>query len=152
MRGERGGFLVDTWCRTADERIWAIGECAAVEGRCHGLAAPGFRMAETVARQLLGLPGEAFTGADTSASLKLLGVEVAGFGDAHARSHGAIEYVRDDRRAGTYAKLVLDTDGRTVLGGVLAGDTRAYPELRALLGRPLPACPDDLLAAPPARR
>ncbi|WP_327723094.1 FAD-dependent oxidoreductase [Streptomyces europaeiscabiei] len=152
VRGERGGFLVDTWCRTADERIWAIGECAAVEGRCHGLAAPGFRMAETVARQLLGVPGEAFTGADTSASLKLLGVEVAGFGDAHARSHGAMEYVREDRRAGTYAKVVLDADGRTVLGGVLAGDTRTYPELRALLGRPLPACPDDLLAAPPARR
>ncbi|MGC9542838.1 FAD-dependent oxidoreductase [Streptomyces sp. UG1] len=145
-RGERGGFLVDEWCRTADERIWAIGECAAVAGRCHGLAAPGFRMAETVARQLLGVPGEAFAGADASAKLKLLGVEVAGFGDAHARSQGAIEYVRDDRRAGTYAKVVLAPDGRTVLGGVLAGDTGVYPLLRALTGRQLTASPDELLS------
>lgn len=147
-RGERGGFLVDEWCRTADERVWAIGECAAVAGRCHGLAAPGFRMAETVARQLLGVAGagDAFGGADTSAKLKLLGVEVAGFGDAHARSQGAIEYVRDDRRAGTYAKVVLAADGRTVLGGVLAGDTRAYPALRAMTGHRLTASPDELLS------
>jgi nitrite reductase (NADH) large subunit len=148
-RGERGGFLVDQWCRTADERVWAIGECAAVAGRCHGLAAPGFRMAETVARQLLGERGDAFSGADASARLKLLGVEMAGFGDAHARTRGAIEYVREDRRAGTYAKVVLAADGRTVLGGVLAGDTRAYAVLRALTGRRLSASPDELLSGTP---
>ncbi|MFI2379137.1 FAD-dependent oxidoreductase [Streptomyces sp. NPDC018964] len=145
-RAERGGFLVDEWCRTEDERVWAIGECAAVEGRCYGLAAPGYRMAETVARQLLGAAGDAFTGADTSAKLKLLGVDVAGFGDSHARTPGAVEYVREDRRSGTYAKLVLASDGRTLLGGVLAGDSRAYPVLRALTGRPLTASPDALLA------
>ncbi|MEW1869980.1 FAD-dependent oxidoreductase [Streptomyces caelestis] len=144
-RGGRGGFLVDGWCRTADEHIWAIGECAAVEGRCHGLVVPGFRMAETVARQLVDGAGEPFAGADGSAKLKLLGVEVAGFGDAHARAPGAIEYVREDRRAGTYAKVVLAADGRTLLGGVLAGDTRAYPVLRGLTGRELTASPDELL-------
>lgn len=144
-RGERGGFLVDEWCRTADPHIWAIGECAAVGGRCHGLVAPGFRMAETVARRLTGATPEPFTGADTSAKLKLLGVEVAGFGDAHARTPGAIEYVRDDRRAGTYAKVVLAADGRTLLGGVLAGNTRPYPTLRALTDRELPTYPDELL-------
>ncbi|MET7453931.1 FAD-dependent oxidoreductase [Streptomyces sp. NPDC005574] len=144
-RGERGGFLVDRWCRTGDEHIWAIGECAAVEGRCHGLAAPGFRMAETVARQLLGDSGEAFTGADASATLKLLGVEVAGFGDAHAHTPGAIEYVHDAPHTDTYAKVVLAADGRTLLGGVLAGDTTAYPLLRTLTGRHLTASPDTLL-------
>ncbi|MEU1517189.1 FAD-dependent oxidoreductase [Streptomyces sp. NPDC005811] len=151
-RGERGGFLVDEWCRTADERIWAVGECAAVAGRCHGLAAPGFRMAETVARQLLGAPAEAFAGADTSAKLKVLGIEVAGFGDAHARTRGAIEYIRDDPRTGTYAKLVLASDARTLLGGVLAGSTHAYPVLRTLTGRRLPAAPEELLNGTPGSR
>ncbi|MET9442765.1 FAD-dependent oxidoreductase [Streptomyces sp. NPDC006610] len=145
-RGERGGFLVDRWCRTADEHIWAIGECAAVAGRCHGLAAPGLRMARTVAGLLLGEPGEAFDGTDDAAELKLAGAPAAGFGDAHARTQGAIAYVREDRRAGAYAKVVLAADGRTVLGGVLAGDTRAYPALRALTGRELTASPDELLA------
>src|SRR5205823_9824310 len=51
--GERGGVLVDVAGRTADERIWAVGECAAVEGRCYGLVAPGYAMAEVVADRLL---------------------------------------------------------------------------------------------------
>ncbi|MFE9256703.1 NAD(P)/FAD-dependent oxidoreductase [Streptomyces sp. NPDC006879] len=145
-RGERGGFLVDSHCRTADARVWAVGECAAVEGRCHGMAAPGYRMAEIVARQLLGAPAEPFPGADTSARLKLLGVEVAGFGDVHGSGEGVLSFVRVDPRAGTYAKLVLDADGRTLRGGVLAGDARGYPGLRALLGHPLTSPPERLLA------
>ncbi|MEU1228292.1 FAD-dependent oxidoreductase [Streptomyces sp. NPDC005828] len=145
-RGKRGGFHVDEHCRTADARVWAVGECAAVLGRCHGLAAPGLRMAEGVARQLLDAPHEAFPGADLSAKLKLLGVDVAGFGDVHARTEGALEFVREDETAGSYAKLVLAADGRTLLGGVLAGDTRGYAMLRSLLGRPLTAAPERLLA------
>ncbi|MEW1611609.1 MULTISPECIES: FAD-dependent oxidoreductase [unclassified Streptomyces] len=146
-RAGRGGFLVDERCRTADEHVWAVGECAAVLGRCYGLAAPGHRMAEAVARQLLGSPAAAFPGADMSAKLKVLGVEVAGFGDVHARSEGAVEFVREDRAAGTYGKLVLAPDGRTLLGGVLAGDTAGYAVLRSLLGRELTAPAELLLAA-----
>ncbi|MFF6910808.1 NAD(P)/FAD-dependent oxidoreductase [Streptomyces sp. NPDC012389] len=145
-RAGRGGFLVDERCRTADEHVWAVGECAAVLGRCYGLAAPGYRMAEAVARQLLGSPSAVFPGADMSAKLKLLGVEVAGFGDVHARTEGAMEFVREDRAAGTYGKLVLAPDGRTLLGGVLAGDAGGYAVLRTLLGRELTAPPELLLA------
>ncbi|MFI9778672.1 NAD(P)/FAD-dependent oxidoreductase [Streptomyces sp. NPDC051956] len=144
-RGERGGFLVDDRCRTRDERVWAVGECAAVQGRCHGMAAPGYRMAESVAGQLLRGDGPPFPGADTSARLKLLGVEVASFGDAHTRTEGAMEFIRDDLESGTYAKVVLAPDGRTLLGGVLAGDARSYPALRALVGLELSASPDQLL-------
>ncbi|MCX5197285.1 FAD-dependent oxidoreductase [Streptomyces sp. NBC_00249] len=146
-RGERGGFLVDAYCRTGDERIWAIGECAAVEGRCHGLVAPGYLMAESVARQLLAdRPAAPFPGADASAKLKVFGVEVAGFGDVHARTEGALSFVREDLAAATYAKLVLSSDGRTLLGGVLAGDAHAYGELRAMLGHELTGPPELLLA------
>lgn len=144
VRGERGGFLVDAYCRTADERIWAVGECAAVEGRAYGLVAPGYRMAGAVAAQLTGGAGTAFTGADTSTKLKLLGIDVASFGDAHATTEGAVEYIRTIGPA-RYAKLVLDRHGSTLLGGVLAGDTRAYGALRGLLGRRLTASPDALL-------
>ncbi|MGE7391059.1 FAD-dependent oxidoreductase [Streptomyces sp. NPDC004126] len=144
--GERGGFLVDARCRTADPRIRAVGDCAAVRGRCHGLVAPGYRMAELVARDLTGDPGPEFTDPDLSAKLKLLGVDVAGFGDAHARTAGALEFIRTDRDGARYAKLVLDGTAGTLLGGVLAGDTTAYATLRGLLGRRLPGPPDLLLA------
>ena len=52
--GERGGILVDIGCTTSDPDVYAIGECAAVEGRCYGLVAPGYSTAEVVADRLLG--------------------------------------------------------------------------------------------------
>jgi nitrite reductase (NADH) large subunit len=144
-RGERGGFLVDEFCRTSDERIWAVGECAAVNGRCYGLVAPGYSMAEGVADQLLELGDGAFPGADLSTKLKLIGVDVASFGDAHGRTPGALEVVYANNAAGTYAKLVLSDDARVLLGGVLVGDASAYSTLRPLVGRELPAPPEQLL-------
>jgi nitrite reductase (NADH) large subunit len=142
---ERGGILVDDRCRTTDPRIWAVGECAAVDGRCYGLVAPGYRMAEVVVDQLLGLGEPRFPGADMSTKLKLLGVEVASFGDAHAATEGALELAYTDNAAGTYAKFVLDSDARTLLGGILAGDADAYALLHSLVGHELPASPDKLL-------
>ncbi|MGH3943020.1 MAG: nitrite reductase large subunit NirB [Pseudonocardiaceae bacterium] len=143
--GERGGVLVDIRCRTTDEHIWAIGECAAVEGRCYGLVAPGYAMAEVVADRLLG--GNAtFPGADMSTKLKLLGVDVASFGDAHGAAQGALEVVHNDPVAGRYAKLVVSDDARTLLGGVLVGDAEAYGTLRALVGAELPADPGALIS------
>ncbi|MEV0051851.1 nitrite reductase large subunit NirB [Saccharopolyspora shandongensis] len=144
-RAERGGFLVDASCRTSDENIWAIGECAAVEGRCYGLVAPGYSMAEGVAAQLLALGEGTFPGADLSTKLKLLGVDVASFGDAHAQTDGALEVVYANNAAGTYAKLVLSDDARILLGGVLVGDATAYSVLRPLIDRELPAPPEQLL-------
>jgi nitrite reductase (NADH) large subunit len=145
--GERGGVLVNTACRTPDPHIWAVGEVAALEGRTYGLVAPGYAMAEVVADRLLG--GEAtMTPAelDMSTQLKMLGVDVASFGDALARTPGALEVVVNDPVAGTYAKLVVSDDARTLLGGVLVGDASKYATLRPLVGSPLPADPVAMIA------
>ncbi|MFI7219047.1 nitrite reductase large subunit NirB [Micromonospora maritima] len=143
--GPRGGVLVDAACRTADERIWAVGECAAVDGVCHGLVAPGYATAEVVADRLLG-GAATFPGADTATKLKLLGVDVASFGDAHGVTPGCLDVTFTDPATRSYAKLVLSDDARTLLGGVLVGDASAYPTLRASVGGPLPAPPLALLA------
>ncbi|WFF01465.1 nitrite reductase large subunit NirB [Micromonospora sp. WMMD964] len=143
--GPRGGVLVDETCRTADERIWAIGECAAVDGTCHGLVAPGYATAEVVADRLVG-GAATFPGADTATKLKLLGVDVASFGDAHGVTSGCLDVTFTDPATRVYAKLVLSDDAHTLLGGVLVGDASAYPTLRASVGGPLPAAPLALLA------
>jgi nitrite reductase (NADH) large subunit len=145
--GERGGVLVDDRCRTPDEYVWAIGEVAALQGRTYGLVAPGYAMAEVVADRLLGgaatmAPAEL----DMSTRLKMLGVDVASFGDAHARTPGALEVVVNDAVAGTYAKLVVSDDAGTLLGGVLVGDASRYAALRPLVGSPLPADPVAMIA------
>jgi nitrite reductase (NADH) large subunit len=143
--GERGGVRVDQACRTDDPLIWAVGECAAVDGICYGLVAPGYAMAEVVADRLLG-GAATFPGADLSTKLKLLGVDVASFGDAHGRSAGSLDVTFTDPATRVYAKLVLSDDARTLLGGVLVGDASAYPTLRASVGGPLPGPPLALLA------
>jgi nitrite reductase (NADH) large subunit len=148
--GERGGVLVNDHCRTVDERIYAIGECAALSlfgGRTYGLVAPGYAMAEVVADRLLG--GSAtITDADldTSTKLKLLGVDVASFGDAHATAEGALEVVVNDPVAGSYQKLVVSDDATTLLGGVLVGDASRYGVLRPLVGERLPADPVSMIS------
>ncbi|WP_433610934.1 nitrite reductase large subunit NirB [Dactylosporangium sp. CA-139114] len=147
--GPRGGVLVDSACRTDDPAIYAIGECAAVDGNCYGLVAPGYAMAEVVADRLLGGSAE-FPGADLSTKLKLLGVDVASFGDALPSEAGAradlLDIVYLDPANGRYAKLVLSDDAQTLLGGILVGDASAYPTLRASVGGPLPGHPLALLA------
>ncbi|GAA1909395.1 nitrite reductase large subunit NirB [Streptantibioticus ferralitis] len=144
--GERGGITVDERCRTSDPHIWAIGECAqAADGRVYGLVGPGYAMAEAAALDLTGGAGS-FTGGDTSTKLKLLGVDVASFGDAHGTTHGALDVLYTDSRAGVYKKLVIGADG-ALLGGVLVGDADAYSVLRPLAasGAELPAPPEQLL-------
>ncbi|MET9230969.1 nitrite reductase large subunit NirB [Lentzea sp. NPDC003310] len=136
--GPRGGYLVDAACRTADPHVFAIGECAAVEGVTYGLVAPGYSMAEVVADQLAG-GARTFPGADVSTKLKLLGVDVASFGDAHAQTEGALEVVVNNAVAGTYSKLVVSDDARVLLGGVLVGDASSYLSLRPLVGKEVPA-------------
>ena len=142
--GERGGVVVDEACRTSVPGVWAIGEVACIEGRVWGLVAPGYTMAEIVADRLLG--GEAtFPGADTSTKLKLLGVDVASFGDAFGATEGALDIVYADPVAGVYKKLVLSDDARTLLGGILVGDASAYSGLRPMVGRELGADPAAFL-------
>ncbi|WP_406281601.1 nitrite reductase large subunit NirB [Nocardia sp. NBC_00881] len=143
--GPRGGIVTDLGLQTSDPNIWAIGECAAVEGVCYGLVAPGYSTAEIVADRLLGGAGE-FPGADMSTKLKLLGVDVASFGDAHGTTAGALSVVLHDAAKGTYAKLVVSDDAKILLGGILVGDASAYSALRPLVGRPLPAEPAALIS------
>ncbi|MGI8331588.1 nitrite reductase large subunit NirB [Actinomadura scrupuli] len=145
--GERGGIVVDGSCRTADPAVYAIGECALVGGTVYGLVGPCFSMAEVVASRLL--DGEAataiFPGADLSTKLKLMGVDVASFGDPFAEAAGGLGVTYTDPVAGIYKKLVVSDDAQTLLGGVLVGDAEAYPSLRAFVGARLPGSPEQAL-------
>ena len=142
--GERGGVIIDSGCRTADPQVYAVGEVACIGGRTLGLVAPGYTMAEVVVDRLL--DGEAtFTEADLSTKLKLLGVDVASFGDAFATGPGSLEVVYADPVAGVYKKLVLSDDATQLRGGVLVGDASAYSGLRAMVGRSLGSDPSSWL-------
>lgn len=111
--GPRGGFAVDDLLRTSLDGVYAIGECAVHRGVGYGLAAPGFRMAECLAETLLGKP-RAFTGADQSTTLKVMGVEVHVLGNHLAEGQEAIRLEGD-----VYRHLTLRR-GR-LLGAIAVG-------------------------------
>ncbi len=143
--------MVDDTCAVAGaEDVYAVGEVACIQGRTWGLVGPGNTMAEVVVDRLLG--GEAtFPGADISTKLKLLGVDVASFGDVFAASPGSLEVVYADPVAGVYKKLVVSDDAQTLLGGVLVGDAVGV-RLAAPAGRQPARLRPDCVAAARGRR
>jgi len=149
--GERGGVVVDDFCRTSDSSIFAIGEVALYKNFIFGLVAPGYHMAAVVADQIAGTCALSFTGFDMSTKLKLLGVEVGSFGDAHARTPGSRVVSYCDSDSEIYKKLVVSADRKHVLGGILIGDTSSYGTLHQLMLNkvPLPGKPEELIL--PAR-
>ena len=144
--GERGGICIDTACQTSDKDIFAIGECALWEGKIFGLVAPGYQMARVAAAKLAG-EEKSFTGADMSTKLKLLGVDVASFGDAHGRTPGALSYQWTHGPQQIYKKIVVSHDNKTLLGGVLVGDASEYATLVQMMlnGISLPKEPETLI-------
>ncbi|NES84895.1 MAG: FAD-dependent oxidoreductase, partial [Moorea sp. SIO2B7] len=148
--GERGGIIINDYCQTSDPNIYAIGECALYNKRIYGLVAPGYNMAGVAVDALTNKGDSTFTGADMSTKLKLLGVDVASFGDNFGRTDGAKEIAVNDSVKGIYKKLVLNEDGSRLLGGILVGDASDYGTLLQFVQNniALPPHPEDLLMPP----
>ncbi len=148
--GQRGGIAIDDQCRSSDPDILAIGECASYDGRTFGLVAPGYRMAEVAVETLRGQGELRFRGADMSTKLKLMGVDVASFGDAFGLDAGARSISLTDTVVGVYKRLVLSADKKRLLGGILVGDATAYGQLLSIYQNnlTLPPFPEDLIMPP----
>jgi nitrite reductase (NADH) large subunit len=144
--GPRGGIVIDYHCRTSDSDVYAIGECALLGNKIFGLVAPGYRMAEAAVSQL-GENKVAFTGADMSTKLKLLGVDVGSIGDVQGATDGAISYEYANEKRQTYKRIIVSEDGKQLLGAVLVGDCSDYDTLLQyyLNGIELPEDPEALI-------
>ena len=144
--GARGGIKVNDYMQTSDHHIYAIGECALYEGMIYGLVAPGYEMAEVAISHILS--GEkSFTGYDMSTKLKLVGVDVASYGDAFA-SHDAAEIITyQDSQKGIYKRINVSKDGKYLLGGILIGDASQYNLLLQTVKNKiiLPPTPEDII-------
>lgn len=142
--GERGGIMVNDRLQTTDPDIYAVGEVALHSGRIYGLVAPGYEMAEIVAKNFCG-GDEKFNGTDLSTKLKLMGVEVANFGDHE--NEDAVPLTREDPFSGVYKKLLFNREGTRLLGGILVGDASEFGPLSIMARseQDLPCPPGDLI-------
>lgn len=89
-----GGIVVSSDLSTSAPDVYAIGECASWENQTFGLIAPGVGMADILAFNLTQAKAHSprkFKHPDLSTKLKLLGVEVASFGDFFADRDGPRE-------------------------------------------------------------
>jgi nitrite reductase (NADH) large subunit len=150
---DRGGILVDDYLRTTDEHIFAIGEAAVHNNMIYGLVAPGYDMADVVARQLTGDLSKKFMGFDMSTKLKLLGVDVGSFGDPFGETPGSIPIAFQDRCNGVYKRINISADRKHLLGGILVGDASQYNLFHQMVANkiPLPAQPETLILGTPGK-
>lgn len=128
--GARGGVVVDRHLQTSDPNIFAIGECCSFRDHVYGLVAPCFRMADVLADRFLGRDAT-FDGADESAELKLLGMQVVTLGRAIGESTGGIVLAHGDDDS--YRKVIIE-NGRLV-GAACVGDWDELPQVRQAIAR-----------------
>lgn len=168
--GAKGGILVNDRLQTSDPFIFAIGECALHNGMIYGLVAPGYEMADVLARNLeawyseriklpsfdqAGLsstpstlqPTALFSGYDMSTKLKLIGVDVASFGDPFVQDESTRTISLEDTMKGIYKRINISGDGKRLLGGILVGDAEQYNMLLQTCKNKLdlPANPEALI-------
>ncbi|KAA8636616.1 hypothetical protein SMACR_03842 [Sordaria macrospora] len=151
-----GGIMVDDSLQTSASGVYAIGECASWQRQTFGLIGPGIEMADVLAFNLtqahLHTP-RVFKRPDLSTKLKLLGVEVASFGDFFADRDGPKhlppKVKRELKKTGKeaevksltykdpfqsiYKKYIFTSDGKYLLGGMMIGDTSDYVRLVPLV-------------------
>ncbi|WP_207509237.1 nitrite reductase large subunit NirB [Telluribacter humicola] len=142
----RGGIVVDNFMQTSDPAIFAIGECALAHQMIYGLIAPGYEMADVVAARLTGEEKE-FKPYDMSTKLKLIGVDVASFGDPFVEEPACRTITYENKAKGIYKRINVTPDGKELLGGVLVGDAEQYNMLLQTCKNKtvLPPDPEDLI-------
>ncbi|OZJ03814.1 hypothetical protein BZG36_03814 [Bifiguratus adelaidae] len=167
---KRGGIIINDQMKSSDDSIYAVGECANWREQTFGLIGPGVEMTDVLTWNMtqakLHAP-RSFTEPDLGTRLKLMGVDVASFGDFFADRNGPKKLpgrhgkkaksapTKDDVRAltyqdpfgGIYKKLIFSADGKYLLGGILFGNVSEYTKFNALVkaGRPLDKSPSEFL-------
>ena len=147
--GPRGGVEINDYCQTEHPDIYAIGEVALHRGKIYGLVAPGNEMARVCADHILGKDGEKFDGADMSTKLKIVGCDVAVIGDSLGNTPDSESCTSGKSSQGVYKKVVTNSTGDKVVGGIFVGDITEYNTVLSIMlnDLPVPADPLSLIVA-----
>lgn len=146
--GTRGGIVVDNKMQTSDPSIFAIGEVALYNEMIYGLVAPGYEMADVAVHQILG-NDEVLMSADIdmSTKLKLIGVDVASFGEPFMPVEKGYSILFENKTKDLYKRINVSHDGKKLLGGILIGDVSDYNMFHQIYlnGLPIPKDAEELI-------
>lgn len=118
----RGGVVVDRNMRTSDRRVFAVGECANVDGEPFGLVAPCYETVETLVQSFSGRR-KPFRRTPTVTKLKYEGLPTSVVGHALFDERG-FESVAQSSASG-YRRLVIRR-GR-LIGAMAVGEWNQWP-------------------------
>lgn len=146
--GVRGGIVVNNKMQTSDEYIYAIGEIALYNQMIYGLVAPGYEMASVAVDQIIGNANNIMSESiDMSTKLKLIGVDVASFGNPFMPATKGHSVIFENKTQHLYKRINVSLDGKKLLGGILVGDATDYSMLHQIYlnGMPIPSDPSQLI-------
>lgn len=125
-----GGVIVNDALLTSDPNISAVGECARHRGMTYGLVAPGYAMAEAVARRLAGSVSP-FESVQVGTRLKVADLKLTVVGESAATGLGmhAHLFSHDD----TYRRLAVQR-GR-IIGVTALGDWEELGQVQEAMAR-----------------
>ncbi|MCH2176672.1 MAG: FAD-dependent oxidoreductase [Lentisphaeria bacterium] len=130
------GIIVDSYLKTNDDSIWAVGECVRIRGKVYGLLRPGFDMVDAVIGQLFGLD-TMFKSPDMSTRLKMLGVDVISLGDA-LEPQKEVLYRSDNQ----YRKIVVREN--VIIGALGVGEWDTAGKIQTAIQQQMPVTLKDL--------
>jgi nitrite reductase (NADH) large subunit len=114
--------VVNDQLRTADPRIFAVGECAQHRGQVYGLVAPLYEQAQVLADVLTGVsPHSLYLGSKLATKLKVMGVDLFSMGRVGDIREGDEVVSFSEPSEGVYKKLVIRDE--RVVAGCLLGNT-----------------------------
>lgn len=144
-----GGIVVDHKMQTSDENIYAIGEIALYNQMIYGLVAPGYEMATVAVDQITGKTDNIMAPEiDMSTKLKLIGVDVASFGEPFMPAAKGHSIIFENKTQHLYKRINVSLDGKRLLGGILVGgDASDYSMLHQIYlnSMPIPSDPSQLI-------
>jgi len=116
------GIVCDDQMRTSDRNIFSVGECVEHRGVLYGLVEPLWQQAIVLADVITecGIDA-AYEGSKIGTKLKVMGVELASFGDKDPSQDEDEVIVYRDSKRGIYKKLII-ADNK-IKGGILLGNT-----------------------------
>lgn len=139
----RRGIIIQPDLKTSADNVFAIGECASLQGKTYGFIAPCIEMASVLAFNLTKYPSDVLqnvTVPDTSTRLKLAGVNVACFGEFAGDTKASEDDIGQPRAlsyhdpfSGVYKKYIFTSDGEYLLGGIMVGDISDYTMLSSIV-------------------
>jgi len=124
------GILADSFLRTSDPRIYALGDCAEAAGSCLGIIPAALDEAPACAAAVLGDESRPYAGTVPSNTLKVAGIDLSSAGLVEAPA-GA-EELRLEPTRGRYERYLF-AEGR-LAGAIVIGDKIRARAALALVG------------------